>query len=40
MSFEGYYDMFYEEIRMAIQNEMADISFWKRVGELLESSDV
>lgn len=37
----GYYDMmFFEEIRMAIQNEMVDICFWKRLNELLEKSDV
>ncbi len=37
---KGYYDMmFLEEIRMAIQNEMADISFWKKLGELLKNSD-
>ena len=35
----GYFDMmFLEEIRMAIQNEMSDVCFWKSVGELLEKS--
>ncbi len=34
----GYYDMMlFEEIRIAIQNDMADISFWKRLRELLTS---
>jgi hypothetical protein len=33
----GYFDMMlFEEIRMAIQNGMADIYFWKKVGQLLD----
>ncbi len=38
---EGYCDMvLFEEIRMAIQNDVADIFFWKRLSELLEQSAV